>query len=91
MDDDYFFLYLPEEKHFTPGVRFLARGRQIPTSGSYSHPYWVLELSYEGGEAVKVNNGKLRVRSKPGMGTRILVELPLTLENSSAETNAGES
>ncbi len=65
MDDDYFFLYLPEEKHFTPGVRFLARGRQIPTSGSYSHPYWVLELSYEGGESVKVNQGKFRVR-EPG-------------------------
>ncbi len=40
---------------------------------------------------VRLHNGKLRVRSKPGMGTRILAELPLTLENSSSETNAGES
>lgn len=65
MPDDCFSLYLAKEKYFTPGTRFLTRGRQMPSSGSYSHPYWVLELSYEGGDSVRVNNGKFRVR-EPG-------------------------
>ncbi len=60
-----FFMYLPEEKQFTPGARYLARGRRMPYNGEYTHPHWVLDYAYEGGGKVNVNGGGFRGR-KPG-------------------------
>jgi PAS domain S-box-containing protein len=40
---------------------------------------------------VRLQNGKLRVRSKPGVGTRILAELPFTRENKTPEHHAGDA